>query len=181
MVKFEELDTDATSEETTSTPIGASRAGTTYDWSVAPDTIKAPPRIDLDGKTVTIIKADIILPSESEPWQKTKDGKKETKRCQFKLYYDLESQQEFLSGVRVFKSTDGKYSHPSFTRDRKNQASKMLGLYADSKKKDINDITLREFMGWLNSKPKITIKSEESTNPETGKVVKKNIPSKVVA
>jgi hypothetical protein len=178
--KFETLDEEDHSNATQDTPVTKGSSGTVYDWSNAPETIKAPPRIDLDGKTVTIVKADIILPPKDVPWQKTKDGLKDTKFCQFRLYYDVEGQQEFISGVRIFKANDGNYSQPSMPRDRKNQASQLLGLYADHKQKNINEVSLREFMGWLNSQPKVVIKATESRNPRNDEIVKKNIPSKIV-
>jgi len=159
--------------------ISSGASGTVYDWNSAPEGVKAPPRENLDGQTVTINKGDIVLPSMSKPWAKTRAGDKEFKYCTFSLYYDVNGQQEFYSGVRVF-NREGKYSHPTLTRDRKNQASKLLGLYADYKKKDINEVSLKEFMAFLNSKPKVVIKVEDAENPETGVVIHKNMVSKFV-
>jgi hypothetical protein len=174
---FEELDTPDDSTEAT-TPISNS-AGMTYDWTTAPTTTKAPPRINLDGKVVTVIKADIILPSESEPWLPTKKGDKKYKKCQFKLTFDIEGQAEYLSGVRVFE-TGGRYSHPSFTRDGANQASALLVMYAKKKGAKTDEVSLREFLGFLNSKPKFRIKVEQTKNPTTGALVNKNMPSAIV-
>ena len=112
--------------------VSAGNAGQVYDWQTAPEGIKAPPRIDMNDKIVTIKKADIVLPPRERKWEATKAGDKQCKFCTFVLHYDFESQQEFYSGVRVFKR-DGKYSHPTMTRDRKNQSSRLLGLYADSR------------------------------------------------
>ena len=159
--------------------IAAGAAGTEYDWSKAPEGVKAPPRIDMSGKTVTIKVAKIILPPLSRPWEKTKAGDKEFKYCTFTLHYDFEGQQEFYSGVRIF-NRDGKYSHPTITKDRNNQASKLVGLYADFKKKDINEVSLKEFMNFLNSKPQAKIKIEEVINPTNNKTVKKNCVSEFV-
>jgi len=182
--EFEDLDEDSTPTANTSevpnTLVSAGSSGQVYDWSTAPTGVKAPPRIDLNGQTVIIKKAEIILPSIEKPWQKTKAGNKEYKYCTFALHYDKEGQQEFISGVRVFKREDGKYSHPTVTRDRNNQASALLGLYADFKQKEITEISLREFMGFLNSQPKIIIKTEEVKNPVTGEKIKKNIVGKFV-
>ena len=52
--------------------IDAGTAGTVYDWSKAPEGTKAPPRDDLNGKEVTIKKADIILPPFDKKWELTK-------------------------------------------------------------------------------------------------------------
>lgn len=195
MVKneFEELDieesapkpevSEVSSGSTTNQMIAAGSAGVVYDWSQAPEGVKAPPRIDLGGKIVTIKKADIILPPPDRPWEKTKAGDKEFKYCTFILFYDEQGQQETYSGVRVFKRDEeghAKYSHPTLTRDRKNQASRLLGLYADFKSKDINEIALREFLGFLNSQPKARIMKVGVLNPNTGASVDKNIVQEFV-
>ena len=66
-------------------------------------------------------------------------------------------------------------------RDRKNQASKLLGAYADYKQKDINEVSLKEFMAFLNGQPKAIIKSKEFENPVTEQKVTKNIVEKFLA
>jgi len=191
--EFENLGETAPSQDFSDVPggegqdmIAAGSAGTKYDWTKAPEGVKAPPRIDLDGKTVTIKKTDIILPPKDREWTKSRDGTKEYKYCTFTLLYDVDGQAEFYSGVRVFKreEKDGegnyKYSHPTIMRDRKNQASKLLGMYADFKKKDINEISLREFLAFLNSQPKAEIKVSEVKNPTNNAIVKKNLVGKFV-
>ncbi len=158
-------------------------SGIEYDWNNAPETTRAPDRTDLNGQTITVEKADIILPPRSREWMKSRDGKVEYKMCSFKLFYSKDLQQEFYSGVRVFKrDVDGqiKYSHPSIMTDRKNQASKLLGEYADYKKKDITVVSLKEFMAFLNSKPKAVIKTEAIKNPTTNKEINKNLIEKFV-
>lgn len=185
--EFEELEEvdDAPSQEFSKVPgqdnlIASGTAGTVYDWTTAPEGAKAPPRKDLDGKVVVIKKAELILPPPDKPWEKTRAGDKEYKYCNFVLHYDTDGQQEFYAGVRVFKREGDKYSHPTITRDRKNQSSHLLGLYADYKKKDINEISLREFLGYLNSQPKVKIKGTEVKNPSTGDTVKKNFVGEFV-
>jgi len=163
--------------------ISKGAAGKVYDWNLAPEGVKAPPRVDLNGKIVTIKKAEIILPPESREWQKSRSGTSEYKYCSFILFYDIEGQQEFHSGCRVFKRDENgkvKYSHPTIMRDRKNQSSKLLGVYADYKSKDINEVSLKEFMAFLNGQPKAMIKTEEVTNPTNGDVIKKNFVEKFV-
>jgi hypothetical protein len=165
-------------------PIASSNRGITYDYNSAPDTVKAPPRIDLDGKTVTIKKADMIFPPLESKWEWTRNKSKEFKYCMFVLYYDIAGQQEFIPGVRTFKRMEGtaiKYSHPSIPRDRQSQASQLLGLYSDFRKKDINEVTIKEFLSFLNSSPKALIKVQKVTNPKTKEEVKKNLIEKFVA
>ena len=182
--EFSEEDTAPTAVEhpttKTNSNIAMGSAGTTYDWTQAPEGTKAPPRIDLDGQTITIKKADIILPPMDRPWDKSKKGDKELKSCTFTLFYDVHSQQENYSGVRVFRREDNKYSHPTITRDRKNQSSALLGKYADFKGKDINEISLREFLGFLNGHPKAKIAKMSFTNPDSGAIVEKNMVAEFV-
>jgi len=176
---FSETPVSPTQEEM----ISAGSAGTSYDWSKAPEGIKAPPRIDLNGQTLTILKADIILPPSDREWQTSRSGTTKYKYCTFALFYDKENQQEFYSGVRVFQRMENgvaKYSHPTIMRDRKNQASQLLGSYADFKKVDINQVSLREFMGFLNGKPKVEIKTAEVKNPQNNEIIKKNMVAKFV-
>jgi len=189
--EFEKLDTDESVPEQVISDlpedsnqiVSQGNAGQVYDWSKAPEGVKAPPRIDLNGKTAVIKKADIILPPMEQKWDLTKAGDKEFKYCKFVLYYDIDGQQEFFSGIRVFKRMENDkalYSHPTITRDRKSQASNLFGLYADFKKKDIKEISLREFMGFLNSQPKVVIVSEEVENPITGEIINKNFVKEFV-
>jgi len=159
--------------------IASGSAGTEYDYNKAPEGISAPPRKDLDGQIVTIKEAKIILPPADRPWQKTRDGSKDVKSCTFKLFYDIDGQQEFYSGVRVF-NRDGKYSHPTIMNDGKNQASALKVAYAKFKGKTANEVSMKEFMSFLNSQPKAKIKATEVTNPSTNQVVKKNLVEEFV-
>jgi len=185
--EFDDLDAEEFPAQTpTAVPgqpeslISGGTPGQVYDWQNAPEGTKAPPRISMDGKTTIINKAEIIIPPLDKPWEITRGGDKEYKYCTFVLHYDFEGQREFMSGVRVFKR-EGKYSHPTMTRDRKNQSSRLLGLYADYKKKDINEVSLKEFLAFLNSKPKVQIKSEDVMNPTTEKTIQKNFVGKFIS
>ncbi|MAH46199.1 hypothetical protein CMI37_10235 [Candidatus Pacearchaeota archaeon] len=168
------------SEDASKSLISSGDSGEVYDWSKAPDGVKAPPREDLNGKTVTITKAEVILPPQSREWLPTKSGNLNYKYCTFKLHYDVKSQQEFYSGVRVFSRDDNQYSHPTIMRDGVNQASKLLKKYAEFRKKDINEVSLREFLGFLNGQPKAEIKVEKVKNPTTGAEIFKNMVDKFV-
>lgn len=186
--EFEEISEETPEQTFSGTPDGDSenmiasgQAGQVYDWTQAPEGVKAPPRVDLDGKELIIEKVEIIIPSKTKEWIKARSGKSEYKMCTFALHYNFEGQQEFYSGVRTFKRDEkdsegfNKCSHPTIMKDRKNQASQLLGLYADYKKKDINEVSLREFMNFLNSKPKVRIKVVDVINPTNEAIVKKNM------
>jgi hypothetical protein len=187
--EFEGLDDDAAPEQTFSEGnksddiMASANRGLVYDYNTAPDTVKAPPRIDLNGKLVTIKKADLIFQPIDSKWELTRDGTKEFKFCQLTLYYDLAGQQESIAGVRTFKRVEGKdikYSHPTIPRDRQSQASFLMGLYADYRKKDINEVTMKEFLSFLNSSPKAMIKTQQVLNPKTKQEIKKNLIEKFV-
>jgi len=163
--------------------VDSKAGGTAYNWKQAPTGTKAPPRQDMNGKIVVIEKAEIMLPPQDKPWEPTKKGDKFCKPCSFTLHYSEGGQVEFYSGIRVFKrDVDGKdkYSHPTITRDRVNQASQLLGLYADFKGKSINEVSMFEFMNFLNSKPKVQIKTQDIRNPMTNAIIKKNLVEKFV-
>lgn len=154
--------------------------GVAYDWSKAPDVSKAPPRVNLDGQTKIISKMEITLPPMSREWSKTKDGKNEYKYCKFTVFFDG-GQQEDYSGMRVFKRDGNKYSEPTFPRDGMSQVSKLLCTYAKFKKIDPNEVKLREFYLFLNTKPKAKIVSETVRNPKTNETFKKNMIVEFVA
>lgn len=184
--EFEELAGEETPQGFSSVPAGtdmiaSTATGVEYNFEQALETSKAPPRIDLNGKIVTIEDAKIILPSTDKPWDISRDGKTQYKYCIFKLYYSEGGQQEFLSGLRVFKRMEGnleKYSHPQIFVDGKNQSSALLKKYAEFKGKNPKEVSMKEFLSYLKSKPKVQIVAEVVTNPNTNEKVTKNIPGK---
>jgi hypothetical protein len=163
-----------------SSMISSGAAGEVYDWRTAPEGTKAPPRVSLNKQEVLVTKAQIILPNADKPWLKTRKGDKDYKSCMFEITYSVGGQREYYSGIRIFKREENKYSHPTITRDRVNQASELLGIYADFKKRDINEISLKEFMNFLNSKPKCIIKTVEIKNPINGEKINKNLIEKFI-
>jgi len=162
--------------------IAPGSAGTEYNIDNAPDTVKAPPRVAMDGMEVTIKDIKLIIPDATRPWVPSRSGTTKYKFCTFKLFYD-NGQQEFYSGVRVFpRLVDGKelYSDPSITKDGINQASALMTLYAKYKEKDINEVSLKEFLSYLKSQPKVQIKGVEVKNPTTGEKITKNLVAKFI-
>ena len=162
--------------------IDSNPAGQSYDWNSAPTGTQAPPRQDMDGKEVVIKSAEIILPPKEREWTvpKKEGSNARYKSCSFYLNYDFEGQREYFSGVKVFKTANGGYSHPTISKSgpRPSQATSLMTLYAEYKEKDLNDVNLKEFMAFLNSQPKVQIKTHEVQNPDTGELVKKNLVGK---
>lgn len=164
--------------------IAGGNQGMAYDYTKAPDTAKGPDREDLDGKTVTIEKAEIILPPPEKDWVWSKKKTVEFKPCLFIVHYE-DGQKEFYSGVKVFKRKDDngveKYSHPQIQNNADSQASNLKSVYAKYKDAAPEEISLKQFMSFLNSKPKAVIKGKEFRNPETDELTKKNIINEFVS
>ena len=167
--------------------IAAGAAGTVYDFTQAPRGTKAPPRMDLNGKVVTLGKAEIIIPPNDKPWQPSRSGSTKYKFCSFIIHYEsktepeINGQREYFAGVRVFpRMIDNveKYSHPTIMKDGKSQSSALMKLYAEFKEKDINDVSLHEFLAYLNSRPKVELKAVEVKNPEKEETIMKNMIGK---
>jgi hypothetical protein len=135
-----------------------------YDFKRAPKTTKGPDRVSLDGQTVTIVDAKIILPSPESEWELSKNKKVRYKNCQFILYYDKESQREYYSGMKVFERiVDGnvRYSDPVIHNKASNQASLLKQAYATFKGKKPEEISMNEFLAFLMTKPKAKIEYKE--------------------
>ena len=163
--------------------VAAPQGGKVYDYTKGPDYTKAPDRIDLTGKTVTIKKAELILPPAHIPWQKTRSGDNEFKAVKFELWYDEQGQRETLSGVRSFKQVrEGKeiLGIPTIYKEGNSQASTLMKRYAEFKGKSVAEVSLKEFMAYLNSHPKVEIKGLPVQNPQTGQTITKNLPLKFV-
>ena len=175
---------EGTTEEKSDDMVSVNQNMVTFDWKKAKDlTAKLPPRADLNNKEVIIENAEIKIPDETQPWQLTRKKDKEVKYCSFIVRYNIDGQGEYYSGSRVFKKVikgETKCSVPSITKDLKNQASELMGLYAEFKGKNINEVSLYEFMNFLNSKPKAILKAVEVENPQTGEKVKKNLVAKFI-
>ena len=160
--------------------IASGSGGLEYDIDKAPDTIKAPPRVSMDGQETVIKDIKVLLPDGGRPWITSRSGTTKYKYCIFRLFYE-NGQQETVSGLRIFpRVVNGveKYSDPSITRDGVNQASELLKHYSEYKGKDINEVSLREFLSYLQTKPKVLIKGVQVTNPTTNEKITKNLVAK---
>jgi hypothetical protein len=144
--------------------IVAGSAGLEFDISKASRTTKGPERENLDGKEVVITDVKVILPKPESEWQLSKNGKVKYKTCQFILFYDNDGQREYYSGMKVFEREENgvkKYSEPVIQNNGKNQASMLKTVYAKYKEKKPEEISMYEFLSFLQSKPKALIESQE--------------------
>lgn len=153
-----------------------------YDITKAPTTTRGPEREDLDGKEVVIEKVEVILPKPEIPWTTAKNNPNvKYKSCQFILHYNINGQREYYSGMKVFERVDNgvaKYSDPTIQDNGTNQASQLKKVYSDFKGKKSEEVSLHEFLSFLNSKPKAVIKNTPFTYD--GKTTNKNIVTKFV-
>ena len=161
--------------------IASGSSGLEYDFSKASKTTKGPDRINMDGQTVTITDAKIILPKPESDWQLSKQKTVRYKPCQFILFYDNEGQREYYSGVKVFEREDKgvkKYSEPVIQNNADTQASELKKAYATYKNKKPEEISMNEFLSFLLTKPKALLVSKEFKYDN--KVTNKNIVVKFI-
>ena len=141
-------------------------------------------RVDLDGKTVTIAKAQLFEADTSEePTQALKNKSQEYYKANFILHYETENEdREYISGVVQFVQRDGSLSpHNFWYPGAQNQAAKLWEAVADFKQKEPSKLSPREFMAFLNGKPKAVLKAKSFKNPTTGDNTTKNMVSHFVA
>lgn len=162
------------------TPFAQGPQGQVYDYMSAPDMTKAPPFVDLNGETVKLLKAELIIPPKEAKWTESLKNKSiRYKPCKLTLFFDKENQQTNISGVTVF-DREGAYSHPTINLAGKTQATDLLNKVAKFKNVDPKEIAIRDLMIFLNSKPMAKIIKKEFENPSTKKMVEKNMIDKFV-
>lgn len=186
---FENLEDDFNVDELDSAVEETKNDSTnTFDWNDLPDKPDGVTyvRENLGSKTVVIKKAEIITPDEDVDWTKGRTNKYvEYKNYLFRIEYETpNNDREFLSGMRGFKRKNGKIGMPNIQHNGDSQASRVYQAYAKYKGVAIDEmpekIGLREFMAFLNSKPKVKITAEEVEHFETGEKFYKNMPLEFV-
>ena len=125
-------------------------------------------RESLDGQEVVVEKTELITPTESDPEiTAMNDNTKKYKKCKFVVTYDKKNKdglnhREYLSGSIQFIQEDGSMSMPSFWYNgATNQVAQLWEKVAAFKKLKPEDLSPREFMGFLNSKPRAVIYEEK--------------------
>jgi len=146
-----------------------------FDFNKASKSTKGPERENLDGKTVVISDAKIILPKEETEWNLSRNKKCKYKQCKFIMFYDNEGQREYYSGIKMFeRMVDGKskLSEPNIQNDGKTQATMLKQVYAKYKGKKTEEVSMHEFLSFLKSKPKARLESKPFEYDE--KITNKN-------
>jgi len=115
-------------------------------------------RQSLHDKVVKIISAELEEATESDEVITTLNNKDSTyKKAKFILTYDTKNEddvndREYLSGIIQFIQKNGSLSDPKFYQaESENQVSNLWRLVAKKKNLEPNDLSPREFMGFLNS------------------------------
>jgi len=133
-----------------------------YDYNNLPDTpvgdMKKYVRQNLDGKTVKILSAKLFeATTDDEEITALTNKDIRYKKPRFILTYDSKNDEglndrEYLSGVIQFVQKDGSLSQPKFFNPSgENQISNLWRLVAAKKNIEPEDLSPREFMGFLNS------------------------------
>lgn len=138
-------------------------------------------RVNLDGKTVTIAKAQLFSADTTQEPEKAMNSDAKFYRASFILHYDTENKdREYLSGCVQFVNRDGGVSeHQFWYPNAQNQVAALWEKVAEFKKKKPEDLSPREFMAFLNNKPKVLIESKKFQFP--GKpAVNKNVVAKFI-
>ena len=131
-------------------------------------------RENLDGKTVTITKAEILLPrihdrDGNDLVQTAKENKKvKYYNSRLVVHFDYNDQQESIPGIKYFvdAKTNLPQQYPAIPRNGRSQAAKLFNMVAQKMGKNPEDVTDFQFISFLNTgtvKAKITWDTEYDT------------------
>ena len=170
---FAEMEKSASSEEKPQTqgPVKASGEIDTSDFSDTPvgDKVKYE-RPDLNGKEDVVNKFQVFIPDTTE---EPKDSKMKTSKywsVSMTLTYNSQNadgvnNREFISGAICFQQKDGSASDVSFWYEGcKHQSGMIWKKVAEALGKDPKDLSPRQFIAFLNNKPKVKIQGKEYEN-----------------
>ena len=168
---------------TSATPVGE------VDYDKFSDTpvglMKKYERPDLNEQTVTIAKVQLFEANQDEPpLSALKDATKKYYKCDFIIHYETANQdREYISGVRQFVQRDGKTlsPHSFWYEGTETQIGDLWVKVATFKGKKPDELSPREFIAFLNGRPKAVLAYKGFKNPETGATVKKNVVDRFVA
>ena len=142
-------------------------------------------RQDLHVQTVKIYSAEVFeATSEDEEIVSLKNKDVKYKKAKFILTYDTKNKddmrdREYLSGIIQFVQKDGKLSDMKFyNADAENQVASLWKLVAAKKNIKPEELSPREFMGFLNSGTTVLVeKTEVKYNKEK---FYKNLPKAIL-
>lgn len=145
-------------------------------------------RPDLDGKEDIVEKFQVFLPGPNDELKVSKNKSTEYWSVKMVITYkskndDGVNNREYISGAICFKQKDGTASDPSFWYEGcEHQSGMVWEKVANALGIEPKDLSPRQFVAFLNSKPKVTIKGIEydnfTTDKNLPKFVTKNMPDK---
>jgi len=174
--ELEELEAEINSQEKV---VEATTQSRVFDINSLSD--KAPgekyTRVDLDGQIVKVLNAEIPIPGPEVPAKNTMTGGFKTKSTRLTIYYDTPNKdRESFSGVTCFLEKDGSIGQPSIWAAGKNQAATLLQLFAKKKGVEAKEVSIKQFLSYLNSGIKVKIVGTEIPSfPDITKTIKKNM------
>lgn len=128
-------------------------------------------RPDLDNKEDVIEKLQVFMPNINEEEPKvSQDQKTKYWPVTVLLTYSSKNEdgvnnREYLSGSKVFQQRDGSASDVQFWYNgAANQVAQLWEKVADAKEISADELSPREFVAFLNNKPKVQISATQFKN-----------------
>jgi hypothetical protein len=128
-------------------------------------------RPNLNDTDDVVDKLQVFMPNISEDEPKlSKSGDTKYWTVSILITYSSKNadgiqNREYISGAKVFQQRDGTASEPTFWYDRcKTQAGYLWRKVADAKGIEPDRLSPREFIAYLNNKPKVKLESKEYDN-----------------
>jgi len=184
---FDKMEKENSSKkpETTQTP---SKELTLDDFSnvAVGDKVKYN-RPDLNDKEDIVDKFQVFMPDiAKDEIQVSQSGATEYWKVSMCISYESKNDddiqnREYISGAKVFCQKDGSVSEPQFWYEgAENQSAMLWETVAAAKKIDADRLSPREFIAFLNNRPKVLLESKGFKNfgaPEgSPKKIYKNMP-----
>lgn len=127
-------------------------------------------RPDLNNKEDIVDKLQVFMPDINEEPKTSKSGDSKYWPITVLISYDSVNEdgiqnREYVSGAKAFQQRDGSSSDIQFYYDRsKTQCAHLWKLVAQAKKIEPENLSPREFIAFLNNKPKVKIVKKEYDN-----------------
>lgn len=146
-------------------------------------------RPNLDGEEDVVEKFQVFMPDTSK---EPKDSQNKSSRywpVQITMFYESKNDEdiqnrEYISGARAFVNKDGSASDISFWYENcETQCGYLWELVASHLKLEPKDLSPRQFVAFLNSKPNVRLFAQkwknwkpEGLKPGDSKFIEKNMP-----
>ena len=156
---FDEIDQEVNSSSEVNNSINGENPNVFNPENLNKVIYKKLERENMNGKTVTITKTEILLPRTHD-----RDGNdlvqtaKENKKIKYYnsrliVHFDYNDQQESIPGIKYFidPKTDLPQQYPAIPRTGKSQVAKLFNMVAQKMGKNPEDVTDFQFISFLNT------------------------------